>query len=221
MNKLHFFIENGILKVIKDLPERPTGNFDEYDFEDYQSALKAAKRDAIEVDNKWDVVNALFNSKAGEWFENSRQFWHDMKEGEIYSLECEMELRTIQRHPNPDLWERVAFITFSEPKPMNEEKEVPIVWAQCLNCEARNHPQNTKCDECGSSSLENENLVNKPISPLPVEDKEEWKVMADSLYNALNKLLNDLAKDGTAIEGFTDGWKVCNEYMKFKLDKAM
>jgi ribosomal protein L40E len=63
----------------------------------------------------------------------------------------------------------------SEPKPMNEEKEVLIVWAQCLNCEARNHPQNTKCDECGSSSLENENLVKKSIPPLPVEDKEELK----------------------------------------------
>jgi ribosomal protein L40E len=192
--KAHFFIdESGVLRVITDMPEEPIKSFDachyvsalhEYNYamEEYQSALKAAKDQALEVVNKDEVEDIL-------WDKHSPTHGWDFKEGEIYSLECEMTLK-YQVKSLFDGWNdcteyiytgyllpkrQVALITFSEPKPMNEEKEVPIVWTQCLNCEARNHPQNTKCDECGSSSLENENLVKKSIPPLPVEDKEEQK----------------------------------------------
>jgi hypothetical protein len=199
--KLHyFFIENDILKVIKDMPEEPKYGkwfYDDYDNMQksiaHQTALKSAKEKAIEVDNKDDVLNRLYDyhyRPSVKVYPLTLEEWKALRSDTIYSLDCNIEVNNhctnkhyISGCANETCWDleecqakvQLALITFSESKPMNEGKEVPIVWARCLNCEARNHPQNTKCDECGSSSLENENLVKKSIPPLPVEDKEEQK----------------------------------------------
>jgi hypothetical protein len=170
----HFFLDNGILKVIKDLPERPTGNFDEYDFEDYQSALKAAKRDAIEVVNQDEVVDIL-------WDKHSPTHGWDFKEGEIYSLECEMTLK-YQVKSLFDGWNdcteyiytgyllpkrQVALITFSESKPMNEEKDYCGCSFVMIMRDAGTGV--AYCSQCRKE------VDEKPVvPPFPVEDKEEW-----------------------------------------------
>ncbi len=43
---------------------------------------------------------------------------------------------------------------------------------------------------------------------------------ADGMYQALQKLLKDLATDGTAIEGFTDAWNASLLYQQSKLSAA-
>lgn len=47
---------------------------------------------------------------------------------------------------------------------------------------------------------------------------------ADNMERALTKLMNGLATDGTAIEGFTDAWKAKAEYIdarfKYEFDRA-
>lgn len=48
----------------------------------------------------------------------------------------------------------------------------------------------------------------------------EKEIAAEMLYSALMKLLTGLAKDGVAIEGFTDGWKAVQEYNRAKFDEA-
>lgn len=44
---------------------------------------------------------------------------------------------------------------------------------------------------------------------------------SDKLADALQKLLNGLATDGIAIDGFTDGWAALNEYRVQRLNTAM
>src|SRR4051812_47174 len=46
---------------------------------------------------------------------------------------------------------------------------------------------------------------------------EELIQKADQMQKALSNLLNGLAIDGCAIEGFTDGWKALKEYSVEKL----
>lgn len=45
-----------------------------------------------------------------------------------------------------------------------------------------------------------------------MREDEQLREKADAMAIALNKLLTDLAKDGTAIEGFTAAWNAHLEY---------
>jgi uncharacterized protein YukE len=191
MNKAHFFIdESGVLRVITDMPEEPSRmntimtdvslvQKHADDMAKYQSALKAAKKQAIEVDNKLDVVNALFNTKAGEWFENSRQFWHDMKSDQIYSLECNVVIDERPWYAASHLqgYQKVALITFSESKPMNEEKKTAedyfkerfdlVYWDDKFDRKCQRFDFYDMVDFADQYASQ-----FKSVPPLPVEDKE-------------------------------------------------
>jgi hypothetical protein len=215
MNKLHFFIENGILKVIKDLPKKSDFEtvgytesgadaveyMDTYGQDAYQSALKAAKRDALEVDNPDEVLDKLWRSDERingpipflHWKENMLPYPKDT----IYSLEgCEMEVQH-QYWAYTNHWHncdehsyncmvslcetsnvrKVALITFSKPltdsKPMNEEKYLLIeVFAD--NGEHSHYAlieSSTGVKVWSQDPAECKAQGHPVVPPLPVEDK--------------------------------------------------
>jgi hypothetical protein len=159
---------------------------------EYQSALKAAKEKALEVVNKDEVLDKLWRSDERingpipflHWKENMLPYPKDT----TYSLDCNIEVKNhctnkhyISGCANETCWDleecqakvQVALITFSESKPMDEEKYLLIevfadngehthyaliesttgikVWSEDpAECKAQGHPV---------------------VPPLPVEDK--------------------------------------------------
>lgn len=68
------------LHIYSDAPK-------EEDSKMYRAALESAKASAVKVKNRDEAIKYLFNSNLGEWYESSWQFFHDMKDNKIYSLE--------------------------------------------------------------------------------------------------------------------------------------
>lgn len=49
-------------------------------------------------------------------------------------------------------------------------EDEPIEWKICLDCQARNHPQNWRCDECGSISMTLTESVKEPLPEAPPQE---------------------------------------------------
>jgi hypothetical protein len=147
MNTLHFIIDNGVLKVIAELPKEPKRfeagdslTYNEAAWQVYNEALQKAKQEAIEVVNQ-DEVKIFIVEKY--WSNKNQNFV--IKPDTIYSLACKIEV--IDDVPsssayvfsgkavglmsiNPETkdlkitpFKKVALISFSEPTQKEESQE--------------------------------------------------------------------------------------------------
>lgn len=104
MKTHHFIIKDGHLYVIPEMPEKPWTT-------DYELALDRAKESALLVENKERVIEAI---------QGDRYFLGmNPKVGQLYPLECQIEVREVEEFPGFDhtsypTFKQIALITFSE-----------------------------------------------------------------------------------------------------------
>jgi hypothetical protein len=104
--KSHFTLKQGKLFWVKDMPEHPNDQairlgcvgFDIMALDSYEYALKEAIASSIEVANQAETDHWIikYNKIKGDSFESKGGITYNikpkLKEGEIYSLECEVNL---------------------------------------------------------------------------------------------------------------------------------
>lgn len=63
--------------------------------------------------------------------------------------------------------------------------------------------------------------VIEMLGKFATEQKAPLEKTAEQMASALEKLLNGLAKDGVALDGFTDAWNALIKYKEMKVEKAI
>jgi hypothetical protein len=127
-NTEHFALRDGKIVYVENPPEEPVpyGIGDEQYYgsrmHKYKDDLQSAIANGKEVDDVDQLVMKKIYGQDGlvDGLPENFYAWKERAEGKLYPLQCRVELRTVQRHPNPDLWERIARVTFDE----QEEKEI-------------------------------------------------------------------------------------------------
>lgn len=183
--------------------------YDNYCPHRYTKELESAKASAVKVKNRDEAIKYLFNSNLGEWYESSWQFFHDMKDNKIYSLEgYKMEIHdcvmcthfVISRCDEGKCVNKLAIIS-----PIEEQK-VEVMQMNAVDAQAKQETKETiislinsywrfdNNQQPVSGYHDKQDLIDLILKPVPEEQKEplvdtgsketDFISICDELWNA-------------------------------------